>query len=103
MSGADLDLSARTKPAIHLMAMYAFERTRTIVSPAHQEPSDGLTPRAGGPHMGRRRQIRGRYGRDPRHHGADRDGAYRQRLPETRAMNKTQAVARAVHQRLIRL
>ena len=45
MSGADLDLSARTKPAIHLMAMYAFERTRTIVSPAHQEPSDGLTPR----------------------------------------------------------
>ncbi|MCB8821668.1 helix-turn-helix transcriptional regulator [Microvirga rosea] len=33
MSGRALDLSPQTKPAIHLMAMYAFERARQILSP----------------------------------------------------------------------
>ncbi|MGO4386557.1 autoinducer binding domain-containing protein [Microvirga sp. 2YAF29] len=33
MSGSHLDLTPQTKPAIHLMAMYAFERVRTILAP----------------------------------------------------------------------
>jgi LuxR family quorum sensing-dependent transcriptional regulator len=33
MSGVHLDLTARNKPAIHLMALYAFERARQLVLP----------------------------------------------------------------------
>ncbi|HEX8165338.1 MAG TPA: LuxR family transcriptional regulator [Beijerinckiaceae bacterium] len=44
MSGVDIDLDHRTKPAIHLMALYAFERVRQLVQPEslRQNP---LTPR----------------------------------------------------------
>jgi LuxR family quorum sensing-dependent transcriptional regulator len=104
MSGADLDLSLRTKPAIHLMAMYAFERTRAIVSPGHQEPSDGLTPRerealtwaAAGKSAADTAEILGITVRTVTAHIVSA-------CQKLGAMNKTQAVARAVHQRLIRL
>jgi LuxR family quorum sensing-dependent transcriptional regulator len=39
MSGTDLDLTPRTKPALHLMSMYAFERIRSHLNPA---PIPGL-------------------------------------------------------------
>jgi LuxR family transcriptional regulator, quorum-sensing system regulator BjaR1 len=104
MSGSDLDLSPRTKPAIHLMAMYAFERARTIVSPAHQEPSDGLTPRerealtwaAAGKSAADTAEILGITARTVTAHIVSA-------CQKLGAMNKTQAVARAVHQRLIRV
>jgi LuxR family quorum sensing-dependent transcriptional regulator len=43
MSGSHLDLTPQTKPAIHLMAMYAFERVRTLLEPAPR--SNPLTAR----------------------------------------------------------
>jgi LuxR family transcriptional regulator, quorum-sensing system regulator BjaR1 len=45
MSGTHLDLSARTRPAIHLMALYAFERVRQILGPDTFKPDDPLTSR----------------------------------------------------------
>lgn len=36
MSGTHLDLTPRTKPAIHLMALYAFDRVRQLVLPTQQ-------------------------------------------------------------------
>jgi LuxR family quorum sensing-dependent transcriptional regulator len=36
MSGSHLDLTPQAKPAIHLMAMYAFERTRLILAPSQR-------------------------------------------------------------------
>lgn len=44
-SGSHLDLTARTKPAIHLMGMYAFERIRQLMTPAQQNRSERLTER----------------------------------------------------------
>jgi LuxR family transcriptional regulator, quorum-sensing system regulator BjaR1 len=44
MSGVHLDLTARTKPAIHLMALYAHERVRQLARPS-AERSNPLTPR----------------------------------------------------------
>ncbi len=43
--GDKLDLSSRTKPAIHLMGMYAFERIRQLMTPAQRNRSDDLTSR----------------------------------------------------------
>jgi LuxR family transcriptional regulator, quorum-sensing system regulator BjaR1 len=43
MSGVDLDLTGRTRPAIHLMALYAYERVRQIARPA--ESHNPLTAR----------------------------------------------------------
>jgi LuxR family transcriptional regulator, quorum-sensing system regulator BjaR1 len=45
MSGVNLDLSARTKPAVHLMALYAFERVRQIVGPDAFNGDNPLTSR----------------------------------------------------------
>jgi LuxR family quorum sensing-dependent transcriptional regulator len=45
MSGVHLDLDARTKPAIHLMALYAFERVRQIVGPDRFNGDNPLTQR----------------------------------------------------------
>ena len=45
MSGTQLDLSARTKPAIHLMALYAFERVRQIIGAEKMQGGNPLTPR----------------------------------------------------------
>jgi len=38
MSGVNLDLSSRNKPAIHLMALYAFARVRKIIG---RDPFEG--------------------------------------------------------------
>jgi LuxR family transcriptional regulator, quorum-sensing system regulator BjaR1 len=43
MSGSHVDLTPQTKPALHLMAMYAFERARTILRPTPR--SNPLTAR----------------------------------------------------------
>jgi LuxR family quorum sensing-dependent transcriptional regulator len=45
MSGVHLDLNARTKPAIHLMALYAFERVRQILGPEKLQGDNPLTAR----------------------------------------------------------
>lgn len=45
MGGDDLDLSPRTKPAIHLMGMYAFEHIRKLAMPSEQNRGDRLTAR----------------------------------------------------------
>jgi LuxR family quorum sensing-dependent transcriptional regulator len=39
LGGVDLDLNARSKPTLHLMAMYAFERIRRLLNPAPDSPS----------------------------------------------------------------
>jgi LuxR family quorum sensing-dependent transcriptional regulator len=104
MSGRDLDLTTRTRPAIHLMAMYAFERARTILAPVEQLRADGLTPRerealtwaAAGKSAADTGQILGITERTVTAHLANA-------CQKLGAANKTQAVARAVHQRLIRL
>ena len=44
LGGVDLDLNPRSKPAIHLMAMYAFDRVRRLLKPGNDEPCK-LTPR----------------------------------------------------------
>lgn len=45
LGGVSLDLSPRTKPAIHLIGMYAFERIRQLVSSVDQNRLDRLTAR----------------------------------------------------------
>jgi LuxR family transcriptional regulator, quorum-sensing system regulator BjaR1 len=44
LGGIDLDLNGRSKPALHLMAMYGFERIRRLLEPAPDAPSQ-LTQR----------------------------------------------------------
>jgi LuxR family quorum sensing-dependent transcriptional regulator len=44
LGGVHLDLNARSKPALHLMAMYGFERIRRLLDPRPAPPSL-LTPR----------------------------------------------------------
>lgn len=39
LGGVDLDLNTRSKPALHLMAMYAFERIRRLLDPTPDSPS----------------------------------------------------------------
>jgi|UniRef100_Q07P69 LuxR family quorum sensing-dependent transcriptional regulator len=38
LGGDHIDLNPRSKPALHLMAMYAFDRIRSLVSPANDAP-----------------------------------------------------------------
>lgn len=45
LGGVSLDMSPRTKPAIHLMGMYAFERIRQIITAADQSRFERLTER----------------------------------------------------------
>lgn len=45
MGGVNLDLSPRTKPAIHLMGMYAFEHIRQLITPLNRSRLDRLTER----------------------------------------------------------
>ncbi|GJD97789.1 helix-turn-helix transcriptional regulator [Methylobacterium iners] len=45
MSGKNLDLSRRTKPAIHLIAMYAFERARQLNLGTSRDVPNPLTKR----------------------------------------------------------
>jgi LuxR family quorum sensing-dependent transcriptional regulator len=44
VGGTDLDLNSRSKPAIHLMALYAFDQVRRLLSPKRTTPQ-GLTAR----------------------------------------------------------
>jgi LuxR family quorum sensing-dependent transcriptional regulator len=45
LGGVDLDLSPRTKPAIHLMGMYAFEHIRQLMTQNNESRFDRLTVR----------------------------------------------------------
>ena len=104
MSGVDLDLSSRTKPALHLMAMYAFERARQLLSPSIHRGPDLLTPReretllwaAAGKSAADTGDILGITERTVTAHIVSAC----QKLDAT---NKTQAVARAMQYRLISL
>ena len=44
LAGVNLDLNARSKPALHLIAMYGFDHIRRLLAPA-PHPSARLTPR----------------------------------------------------------
>ncbi|MGO4707136.1 autoinducer binding domain-containing protein [Microvirga sp. 2MCAF38] len=102
MSGIDLDLSSRTKPAIHLMAMYAFERARQVLLPDISARIQVLTAReretlhwaAAGKSAADTGEILGITERTVTAHivsACDKLGA----------ANKTQAVAKALQHRLI--
>jgi LuxR family quorum sensing-dependent transcriptional regulator len=104
MSGMDLDLSPRTKPALHLMAMYAFERARQLLNPSPYMSSGLLTPRerealmwaAAGKSAADTGDILGITERTVTAHIASA-------CQKLDAVNKTQAVARALQYRLIGL
>lgn len=103
MSGLHLDLTPRTKPAIHLMAMYAFERTRQFAY-RNGSPHNPLTPRerealtwaAHGKSAADTGEILGVTERTITAHIASA-------CQKLGASNKTHAVARAMHHRLIRI
>ena len=102
MSGVDLDLSSRTKPALHLMAMYAFERARELLKPSLHAGSGLLTPReretllwaAAGKSAADTGEILGITERTVTAHIASA-------CQKLDAANKTQAVARALQYKLI--
>ncbi len=45
LGGVNLDMSPRTKPALHLMGMYAFERIRQLITANSDSRADRLTQR----------------------------------------------------------
>jgi LuxR family quorum sensing-dependent transcriptional regulator len=104
MSGVDLDLSPRTKPALHLMTMYAFERARQLLNPLPCRGADLLTPRerealiwaAAGKSAADTGDILGITERTVTAHIASA-------CQKLEATNKTQAVARAMQYKLIRI
>ncbi|PVE22855.1 transcriptional regulator [Microvirga sp. KLBC 81] len=104
MSGVDLDLSPRTKPALHLMAMYAFERARQLLDPLPYRGAGLLTPRerealmwaAAGKSAADTGDILGITERTVTAHIVSAC----QKLDAT---NKTQAVARALQYKLIQI
>jgi LuxR family transcriptional regulator, quorum-sensing system regulator BjaR1 len=102
MSGPNLDLTPQTKPAIHLMAMYAFERARRIMAP-HPRPNP-LTAReqetlrwaAMGKSAADTGEILGVTERTITAHITSA-------CQKLGAANKTHAVARALQHRLIQI
>lgn len=104
MSGVDLDLSSRTKPALHLMAMYAFERARQLLNPLPYRGAELLTPReretlmwaAAGKSAADTGEILGITERTVTAHIVSS-------CQKLGAANKTQAVARAMQYKLIRI
>jgi LuxR family quorum sensing-dependent transcriptional regulator len=102
MSGSHLDLTPQTKPAIHLMAMYAFERVRTILHPVPQ--ANPLTAReqetlrwaAMGKSAADTGEILGVTERTITAHITSA-------CHKLSAANKTHAVARALQHRLIQM
>lgn len=104
MSGVNLDLSPRTKPALHLMAMYAFERARQLLDPIPPVRSGLLTPRereiliwaAAGKSAADTGDILGITERTVTAHISSA-------CQKLDAVNKTQAVARALQYKLIGL
>jgi len=104
MSGVDLDLSPRTKPALHLMAMYAFERARQLLEAKPPVAPSLLSPRerealiwaAAGKSAADTGEILGITERTVTAHIVSA-------CQKLEAVNKTQAVARALQYKLIRL
>jgi LuxR family quorum sensing-dependent transcriptional regulator len=102
MSGQHLDLTPRTKPAIHLMAMYAFERVRTILEPPrHANPlttreQETLRWAALGKSAADTGEILGVTERTITAHITSA-------CQKLNAANKTHAVARALQHRLIHM
>lgn len=104
MSGINLDLSSKTKPALHLMTMYAFERVRQLLNPLPRQGVGLLTPReretlmwaAAGKSAADTGDILGITERTVTAHIVSAC----QKLDAT---NKTQAVARAMQYKLIRI
>ncbi|WP_457094766.1 LuxR family transcriptional regulator [Microvirga sp. P5_D2] len=104
MSGVNLDLSPRTKPALHLMTMYAFERARRLLAPTLSPASDLLTPRereamiwaAAGKSAADTGEILGITERTVTAHIVSA-------CQKLGAANKTQAVARAIQYKIINL
>ncbi len=104
MSGVDLDLSPRTKPALHLMSMYAFERARQLLKPSPFMGAGALTARerealiwaAAGKSAADTGDILGITERTVTAHIASA-------CQKLDAVNKTQAVARALQYKLIGL
>lgn len=104
MSGVDLDLSSRTKPALHLMAMYAFERARQLLNPLPNRDLGLLTPReretlmwaAAGKSAADTGEILGITERTVTAHIVSA-------CQKLEATNKTQAVARALQYKLIQI
>ncbi len=104
MSGVDLDLSPRTKPALHLMAMYAFERARRLLETQSPVAPSLLTPRerealiwaAAGKSAADTGEILGITERTVTAHIVSA-------CQKLEAVNKTQAVARALQYKLIQL
>lgn len=104
MSGVDLDVPPRAKPALHLMSMYAFERVRQILDPLPCRKVDLLTPRerealvwaAAGKSAADTGDILGITERTVTAHIVSAC----QKLDAT---NKTQAVARALQYKLIQV
>ena len=100
MSGTSLDLSSRTKTALHLMSMYAFERIRSQIGPAPRSKS--LTSRekemlvwaAAGKSAADTGEILGITERTVTAHIVSA-------CHKLEASNKTHAVARALQYRLI--
>jgi LuxR family transcriptional regulator, quorum-sensing system regulator BjaR1 len=102
MSGTSLDLSPRTKPALHLMSMYAFERIRAHVVPVSDKHVKTLTSReremlvwaAAGKSAADTGDILGITERTVTAHIVSA-------CQKLEATNKTQAVARALQHRII--
>jgi LuxR family quorum sensing-dependent transcriptional regulator len=104
MSGVDLDISSHTKPALHLMSMYAFERIRKLLSPSAFRGTNQLTLRE------REALVWAAAGKSAADTGAILGITERtvtahivSACQKLRAANKTQAVARAIHYRLIHI
>jgi LuxR family quorum sensing-dependent transcriptional regulator len=104
MSGVNLELNSRTKPAIHLMALYAFERVRQLLAPEALEQQNPLTEReqevlkwtAIGKTADEAAEIMGLSKRTVDEYSV-------RAARKLRAQNKTHAVVRAVQHRLIDL
>lgn len=104
MSGTNLDLSPRTKPALHLMTMYAYERARQLLAPVPHRTAEVLTPRerealmwaAAGKSAADTGEILGITERTVTAHIVSA-------CQKLDAANKTQAVARAIQYKIINL
>ena len=102
MGGANLDLTPQTKPAIHLMAMYAFERARLVLAPSPRpnpltaREREALRWAAQGKSAADTGEILGVTERTITAHIGSA-------CAKLSAANKTHAVARALQHRLIEI
>ena len=104
VSGPDPDLDPRTKPAIHLIAMYGFERARQLLRPKPSPDADLLT--------GREREVLtwaavGKTGAETAEIMSITQRTVTSHIINATyklgAANKTQAVVRAMQAKLIRV